>query len=113
MITADAIVHVAMFELPIIVGATIRAVTPMRLASSSASGDIIMMADMILAGMDSEATGLEDMAAGTTIDIGAPSPECPIEQMSIGHAWPSVNGTRGGEVHRQAGVAVLLTPAHC
>ena len=60
-----------MFELPIIVGATIRAVTPMRLASSSASGDIIMMADMILAGMDSEATGLEDMAAVTTIDIGA------------------------------------------
>ena len=86
MITADAIVHVAMFELPIIVGATIRAVTPMRLASSSASGDIIMMAamalaDIILAGMDSEATGLEDMAAGTTIDIGAPSPECLIGRL--------------------------------
>ena len=39
------------------------------------------LADIILAGMDSEATGLEDMAAGTTIDIGAPSPECLIGRL--------------------------------
>lgn len=83
MITADAIVPAAMSELPIMAAATIRAVTLMRLASSSASGDIITMAAMVLAGMDllttdSEAmglevmgleAGLEDTAAVTTTEL--------------------------------------------
>lgn len=83
MTMADAIGHAAMFELPIIVVVTIRAVTLMRPASSSASADIITMAAMVLAGMDllttdSEVTGLEvtgleaglaDTAAVTTTEL--------------------------------------------
>lgn len=91
MNTADVIGHAVMFELPIMVVVTIRALTVMRPASPSALGDIIMMTAMVLAGMDLvtmgledmglETTGLEDTAAVTTTKISRRhSPRGPIEQ---------------------------------
>ena len=76
MTMADAIGHAAMFELPIMVVVTIRAVTLMRPASSSASADIITMAAMVLAVMDllttdSEAMGLEVMDLEAGLDTAA------------------------------------------